>query len=78
MGRSHPGLARGKPAGHLSFHIETNSCRATFFENEIGDTSLPLERPEMLDDELLKQLHHVLLEVSRHTPYFPSPSRRLS
>ena len=48
------------------------------FLNEIGDTSLPLERPEMLDDELLKQLHHVLLEVSRHTPSFPSPSRRLS
>ena len=33
--------------------------------NEIGDTSLPVERPDMLDDELLKQLHHVLLEVSR-------------
>jgi hypothetical protein len=32
--------------------------------NEIGDTSLPLERPEMLDDDLLRQLHHVLLEVS--------------
>ncbi|KAI9451514.1 Trm112p-domain-containing protein [Lactarius psammicola] len=30
---------------------------------EIGDTSLPLERPEMLDDVLLKQLHHVLLEI---------------
>jgi hypothetical protein len=26
--------------------------------------SLPPERPEMLDDDLLKQLHHVLLEVS--------------
>jgi len=30
---------------------------------EIGDMSLPLERPEMLDDDLLKQLHHVLLEI---------------
>jgi hypothetical protein len=26
--------------------------------------SIPLERPEMLDDDLLKQLHYVLLEVS--------------
>ncbi|KAH9176367.1 Trm112p-domain-containing protein [Lactarius sanguifluus] len=25
---------------------------------EIGDLSLPLEQPEMLDDDLLKQLHH--------------------
>ncbi len=31
---------------------------------KIGDTSLPVERPEMLDDDILKQLHHVLLEVS--------------
>jgi multifunctional methyltransferase subunit TRM112 len=30
---------------------------------EIGDMSLPFERPEMLDDGLLKQLHHVLLEI---------------
>ncbi|KAI0246245.1 Trm112p-domain-containing protein [Lactifluus subvellereus] len=30
---------------------------------EIGDMSLPPERPEMLDDDLLKQLHHVLLEI---------------
>ncbi|KAI0296736.1 Trm112p-domain-containing protein [Multifurca ochricompacta] len=30
---------------------------------EIGDTSLPPERPEMLDDDFLKQLHHVLLEI---------------
>ncbi len=35
---------------------------------KIGDTSLPVERPEMLDDDILKQLHHVLLEVSHgHT-----------
>ncbi|TFY81508.1 hypothetical protein EWM64_g2503 [Hericium alpestre] len=30
---------------------------------QVGDTSLPLEQPEMLDDEFLKQLHHVLLEI---------------
>ena len=33
---------------------------------KVGDTSLPVERPEMLDDDLLRQLHHVLLEVSHH------------
>ncbi|KAN0118191.1 multifunctional methyltransferase [Russula decolorans] len=31
---------------------------------EVGDTSLPVERPEMLDDDLLRQLHHVLLEIN--------------
>ncbi len=47
----------------FSFHIEIKSwC----FLNKIGDTSLPPERPEMLDDDLLKQLHHVLLEVSQY------------
>ncbi|KAJ3937491.1 MAG: hypothetical protein NXY57DRAFT_981064 [Lentinula lateritia] len=30
---------------------------------DLGDTSLPLEQPEMLDDEFLKNLHHVLLEI---------------
>ena len=30
---------------------------------KLGDTSLPLEQPEMTDDELLQKLHHVLLEV---------------
>ncbi|KAH8107325.1 Trm112p-domain-containing protein [Phellopilus nigrolimitatus] len=30
---------------------------------ELGDTSLPAEQPEMVDDELLKALHHVLLEI---------------
>ncbi|ESK97183.1 hypothetical protein Moror_6266 [Moniliophthora roreri MCA 2997] len=30
---------------------------------ELGDASLPLEQPEMVDDELLKNLHHVLLEI---------------
>jgi len=37
-----------------------------FFKYKVGDTSLPVERPEMLDDDLLRQLHHVLLEVSQH------------
>ncbi|KAI9439007.1 Trm112p-domain-containing protein, partial [Lactarius indigo] len=30
---------------------------------EVEDMSLPFERPEMLDDDLLKQLHHMFLEV---------------
>ncbi|TFK38403.1 Trm112p-domain-containing protein [Crucibulum laeve] len=30
---------------------------------ELGDTTLPLELPEMLDDDFLKNLHHVLLEI---------------
>ncbi|KAN0098101.1 Trm112p domain containing protein [Tylopilus felleus] len=29
----------------------------------LGDTSLPLEQPEMTDDEFLQNLHHVLLEI---------------
>lgn len=36
---------------------------------QLGDTSLPQEQPEMLDDEFLKSLHHVLFEVrSRSLP----------
>ena len=31
---------------------------------QLGDTTLPPEMPEMVDDEFLKNLHHVLLEVS--------------
>lgn len=30
---------------------------------QLGDTSLPAEQPEMVDDEFLQKLHHVLLEV---------------
>ncbi|KAJ7793979.1 hypothetical protein B0H14DRAFT_2202904, partial [Mycena olivaceomarginata] len=30
---------------------------------ELGDTSLPDQPPEMLDEDFLKTLHHVLLEV---------------
>ncbi|KAH0839361.1 hypothetical protein J3R83DRAFT_46 [Lanmaoa asiatica] len=29
----------------------------------VGDTSLPIEQPEMTDDEFLQKLHHVLLEI---------------
>ncbi|KAF9782497.1 Trm112p-domain-containing protein [Thelephora terrestris] len=30
---------------------------------QLGDSSLPAEQPEMIDDDLLKALHHVLLEI---------------
>ncbi|KAJ7454800.1 hypothetical protein FB451DRAFT_1279433 [Mycena latifolia] len=30
---------------------------------QLGDTSLPDQLPEMLDDDFLKALHHVLLEI---------------
>lgn len=30
---------------------------------QLGDDSLPLEQPEMFDDDFLRKLHHVLLEV---------------
>ncbi|KAM5541603.1 hypothetical protein V8D89_004793 [Ganoderma adspersum] len=30
---------------------------------QLGDTSLPPEQPEMLDDDFLQKLHHVLLEI---------------
>ncbi|THG97904.1 hypothetical protein EW145_g7518 [Phellinidium pouzarii] len=30
---------------------------------QLGDTSLPEEQPEMLDEDFLKALHHVLLEI---------------
>ncbi|KIJ67447.1 hypothetical protein HYDPIDRAFT_173963 [Hydnomerulius pinastri MD-312] len=30
---------------------------------QVGDTSLPPEQPEMMDDDLLQKLHHVLLEI---------------
>lgn len=40
---------------------------------QLGDTSLPAEQPEMLDDDLLKALHHVLLEV-RKFPVCSLPS----
>ncbi|OAX43793.1 Trm112p-domain-containing protein [Rhizopogon vinicolor AM-OR11-026] len=30
---------------------------------QVGDTSLPLEQPDMMDDELLQKLHHALMEI---------------
>ncbi|OSX62980.1 hypothetical protein POSPLADRAFT_1074313 [Postia placenta MAD-698-R-SB12] len=30
---------------------------------QLGDTSLPNEPPEMMDDDFLQKLHHVLLEI---------------
>ncbi|KAE9411492.1 Trm112p-domain-containing protein [Gymnopus androsaceus JB14] len=36
---------------------------ATISRYILGNTSLPLEQPEMLDEEFLKNLHHVLLEI---------------
>ncbi|EPQ53052.1 Trm112p-domain-containing protein [Gloeophyllum trabeum ATCC 11539] len=30
---------------------------------QLGDTSLPQEQPTMIDDDFLKALHHVLLEI---------------
>lgn len=30
---------------------------------QIGNTSLPLSQPDMLDDDFLQTLHHVLLEI---------------
>lgn len=44
-------------------------CEAVLFfcllgsSTQLGDTSLPPEMPEMVDDDFLKNLHHVLLEV---------------
>ena len=34
-----------------------------FNTGQVGDTSLPPEQPTMMDDETLKAIHHVLLEV---------------
>lgn len=40
---------------------------------QLGDTSLPVQQPEMVDDHLLKALHHVLLEVRESSSaIFPS------
>ncbi|KXN90731.1 Multifunctional methyltransferase subunit trm112 [Leucoagaricus sp. SymC.cos] len=41
--------------------VEWNALVRT--ARELGDTSLPEEQPEMIDDEFLKNLHHVLFEV---------------
>ena len=42
---------------------KNNSSNQLTLYLKIGDMSLPFEQPEMLDDDFLKQLHHVLLEV---------------
>ncbi|TFK61307.1 Trm112p-domain-containing protein [Pluteus cervinus] len=41
--------------------IEWNALVDT--AKQLGDTSLPPEQPEMTDDEFLKNLHHVLMEI---------------
>lgn len=41
----------------------SRSQREAYGPVEIGDTSLPTEQPEMMDDDLLQKLHHVLMEV---------------
>src|SRR5882762_11379503 len=40
--------------------------------SQLGDTTLPPDVPEMLDDEFLQQLHHTMLEVGRRS--FPQHS----
>lgn len=65
MGRPYPSLPRGTNVS-LCPYGTSPFIAVVFFSPQIGDTSLPVERPEMLDDDLLKQLHHVLLEVSQH------------
>ncbi|KAF5347810.1 hypothetical protein D9756_010299 [Leucocoprinus leucothites] len=41
--------------------IEWNALVKT--ARELGDTSLPDEQPEMVDDDFLQNLHHVLFEL---------------
>lgn len=45
-----------------------SSSNSALTLRKLGDTSLPNQPPEMLDDDFLKTLHHVLLEV-RHSSY---------
>jgi multifunctional methyltransferase subunit TRM112 len=47
------------------FHMDSAKWIVIIYMYKVGDTSLPVERPEMLDDDLLRHLHHVLLEVSQ-------------
>ena len=46
-----------------SVHISSSQVHVLKETRQVGDTSLPLEQPEMTDDEFLQTLHHVLLEV---------------
>lgn len=43
--------------------VESASLISGLVEYQLGDTSLPDEPPEMLDDEFLQKLHHVLFQV---------------
>ena len=46
--------------------VRLRSCFSDYEHGiQLGDTSLPSEMPEMVDDEFLKNLHHVLLEVTQ-------------
>ena len=44
-------------------HVSSSPVHVLKEVRQVGDTSLPLEQPEMTDDEFLQKLHHVLLEV---------------
>ena len=58
---------------HLA--VTAHSSRCLLDRLQLGDTSLPSEQPDMIDDEFLQQLHHVLLEVrsiSYPPPLLPS------
>jgi multifunctional methyltransferase subunit TRM112 len=46
-----------------TFLLRISCLIASFPLLQLGDTSLPQERPEMLDDDFLQRLHHVLFEV---------------
>jgi multifunctional methyltransferase subunit TRM112 len=55
-------------------HIHPNiRSRALNPFAQLGDSSLPIEEPEMVDDDFLKTLHHVLLEVCRRFSPFAYP-----
>ncbi|KAI0925348.1 hypothetical protein AcV7_005619 [Taiwanofungus camphoratus] len=43
--------------------VESASLISGLVEYQLGDTSLPDEPPEMLDDEFLQKLHHVLFQI---------------
>lgn len=48
----------------VEFHMRYHS----YILLQLGDTSLPIDQPEMIDDELLKNLHHVLFEARALLP----------
>ena len=77
MGRPHPCLVQGSQLVLQLVTFRSISTKQThvilLFLTEIGDTSLSPVRPEMLGDNLLKQLHYVLLEVSQTGQYISFP-----